>query len=78
MVSTLRQLVSEAQIIKDDRESIERQLKEVKCDMGKYTLLRSSSFLMSGFINTDYSQISSCSLIRQETHFINLKSRFIF
>ena len=35
VVSTLRQLVDEAQAIKDDRDSIENQLKEVKCDMGK-------------------------------------------
>jgi len=35
VVSTLRQLVNEAQAIKDDRESLERQLKDVKCDMGK-------------------------------------------
>jgi len=41
VVSTLRQLVDEAQIIKDDRDSIERQLKDVKCDMGKFTLLAS-------------------------------------
>ena len=38
VVSTLRQLVDEAQCIKDDRESIEMQLKEVKCDMGKSPL----------------------------------------
>jgi len=38
VVSTLRQLVDEAQAIKDDRESIEKQLKDVKCDMGKFTL----------------------------------------
>jgi len=41
VVSTLRQLVDEAQVIKDDRDSIERQLKDVKCDMGKFTLLAS-------------------------------------
>jgi len=34
VVSTLRQLVDEAQAIKDGRDSIETQLKEVKCDMG--------------------------------------------
>ena len=37
-VTTLRQLVDEAQAIKTDRDSIETQLKEVKCDMGKSTL----------------------------------------
>jgi len=36
VVSTLRQLVDEAQAIKDDRESIETELKAVKCDMGKW------------------------------------------
>jgi len=39
VVSTLRQLVGEAQTIKDDRDSIERQLKEVKCDMGNQCTL---------------------------------------
>jgi len=34
VVSTLRQLVDEAQSIKDERDTLESQLKEVKCDMG--------------------------------------------
>ena len=33
--------------------------------------------LMRGFINTDYSQIISYSVTRQQTRFINLKSQFI-
>jgi len=35
--STLRQLVDEAQSILEARDSIETQMKDVKCDMGMYT-----------------------------------------
>ena len=38
---------------------------------------RSTPSLMPGFINTDYSQVISYSVIRQQVRFINLKSQFI-
>ena len=37
VVSTLRQLVDEAQTIKDERDTLEMQLKEVKGDMGEWS-----------------------------------------